>query len=121
MLEIIDTGGPLFMVPLLLLFAVNMIMAFGFGFRLYKGKTVPIQWVRHLGIFCLAFGILGQCIGLYSAFLAIEEWGSVRPEVLYAGIRVSSITTITGIVIFLVSYLLWFGLEFLSNYLNESK
>jgi biopolymer transport protein ExbB/TolQ len=53
-------------------------------------------------------GILGQLIGLYSAFRAIEQAGDISPALVFGGIKVSMITTFYGIFIYLLSLLLWF-------------
>ncbi len=63
--------------------------------------------IKSIGTLALVFGILGQFIGLYSAFATIEKMGAVSPEILAGGLRVSSITTIYGLIIFIICYLLW--------------
>ena len=40
------------------------------------------EWVKEVGILALALGILGQIIGLYSAFEGIEQAGGVSQEML---------------------------------------
>lgn len=63
---------------------------------------------RSIGLFALIFGILGQLIGLYGAFSSMAEVTSISPDILYAGLKVSMITTLYGIIIYLIALLLWF-------------
>ena len=67
--------------------------------------------IRSVGLFALVFGILGQLIGLYDAFNTIAQVGSVSPKILYAGFKVSMITTMYGLVIYALSLLIWLGLR----------
>ena len=69
-----------------------------------------LSQIKSVGLFGLVFGILGQLIGLYSAFVQIQAMGNVSPAILAGGIKVSMITTIYGVTIFLIAYLIWFGL-----------
>ena len=70
-----------------------------------------IDYVRSIGLLALVMGILGQMIGLFSAFQAIEEMGSVSPALLAGGLKVSAITTIYGMICFVLCYLFYFGLS----------
>jgi biopolymer transport protein ExbB/TolQ len=62
--------------------------------------------VRSVGILALVLGILGQLLGLYDMFVAIQEMENVAPTLLAGGLKVSMITTLYGLIIFLVSLLL---------------
>jgi len=61
--------------------------------------------IKHLGIMALAIGILGQLIGLFTAMNHIESVGGVSPSVFAAGFKVSMITTMYGLIIFIISKL----------------
>lgn len=67
-----------------------------------------INRIRSAGLFALIFGLLGQLIGLFSAFRAIKI-GEVEasPSIMVEGFKVSMITTISGILIFLISLFIW--------------
>ena len=71
-----------------------------------------INTVKSLGIFALIIGILGQLIGLFSAFRAIR-FGEVdeSPTLVAEGFKVSMIPTVYGILIFIFSIILWFLLK----------
>ena len=118
MFELFYLGGPLFMgiltIELLIILAFSVVQAI----RIKSGKLGEraveqhrFGYIKSLGLFSLITGILGQLIGLYSAFDAIEEMGSVSQEMLASGLKISSITTLYGVLIFLIAYLLWFLLD----------
>ena len=88
-------GGPLFM-GILTLIGLLMIVAF----ILKKGA------VQQLGLLALAVGVLGQMIGLFGAFEGIESMGGVSQAMLAGGLKVSSITTIYGLLIYVLSLIL---------------
>ncbi|MFW5821363.1 MAG: MotA/TolQ/ExbB proton channel family protein [Bacteroidota bacterium] len=41
-----------------------------------------LSYIKPIGLFAMITGILGQLIGLYSAFNAIEEAGDVSPAMI---------------------------------------
>jgi len=57
------------------------------------------------------FSVLGQLIGLFSAFSAIESAQDVSPAIIAGGLKISMITSLTGIFIYLLSIVLWFFLD----------
>jgi len=67
---------------------------------LQKKKWITIN--QDLALFALVWGILGQCIGLFGAFEAIEHAGEVSQALLAGGLKISSYTTIYGLFIFLI-------------------
>ena len=95
MFELFFMGGPLFMSLLTLCLASLLVCAWKFP-----------EWVKEVGILALALGILGQVIGLYSAFEGIEQAGGVSQEMLAGGLKVSSITTAYGLIIYILSIVL---------------
>ena len=72
------------------------------------------RWVREIGIFALAFGFLGQLLGLFQLLSAMRdiaaESGAVTSisdlvpySVLFAGLKVTMNCLIYGVIVFLVS------------------
>ncbi|SHJ93481.1 MotA/TolQ/ExbB proton channel family protein [Reichenbachiella agariperforans] len=114
MVELFYMGGSLFMGVLTLLLMGIVAITIAQFIALFNGKAVDVSWVKSIGLFALVFGVLGQFIGLYSAFQSIEQVGQVSQALLAGGLKVSSITSMYGIVICLISYLLWFGLKMAS-------
>ncbi|MEO9805678.1 MAG: MotA/TolQ/ExbB proton channel family protein [Reichenbachiella sp.] len=112
MINLLFEGGILFMSILTIILGTNCGI---FIFHLMKKTTdeSQISLIKSVGLFALVFGLLGQFIGLYSALQHLSTVESVSSTILAGGIRVSSITTIYGMIIFVISYLMWFGLKFI--------
>ena len=113
MIELFYMGGPLFMGILTLLFLIVLILAVRTWMK-FSGKSwdVPttrrnLSYVKSTGILAFVVGVFGQLIGLYSAFVAIEEMGGIGPAMLAGGLKVSMITTLYGSVILICSLLIW--------------
>lgn len=119
MLHFFFEGGWEFMSIISLLAIAMLFFSFKSGSRLFSShvplKAVPmasLYYVRFFGMLALVAGLLGQIIGLYEAMKHIAAQGGISQEVLAGGIRVSSITTLYGLLIFLLGHLIWFGLDF---------
>lgn len=110
MTDLFYTGGPLFMGILTLILIAAIALSVGSFLQIQNNKTTRSGLVKELGIFALVTGIFGQFLGLYSAFAVIEVSGTVSPELLMSGLKVSSITTLYGLLICIIAYLLYFGL-----------
>jgi len=95
MLDLFYEGGTLFMAILTILLLGVIVCFFKFP-----------DWVKDLGILALSFGILGQIIGLYGAFKGIEQLGQVSQEMMAGGLKLSSITTMYGLLIYILSIVL---------------
>ena len=67
--------------------------------------------IRSLGLLAAITGILGQLIGLFSAFEHIQQAGSVSPALLAGGLKVSMITTIYGVIIYLLAIVISLGFK----------
>jgi len=118
MLDLFYQGG-VFMPILTLLFLAILAMAVYRGIQITKGEVDFATTFRHqlthiksMGLFTLIFGIFGQLMGLYQAFSFIETAGAISPALLASGLKVSIISTLYGIIIFLISYLAWLGLDY---------
>ena len=119
MLELFYMGGPLFMGILTLIFIAMISVSLINGLPVLRGGSESpehsarrIAYIRSVGLFALIFGLLGQLIGLFSAFQAIELGQvNVSPTIMAAGFKVSMITTLYGLIIYVISLLIWFGLS----------
>ncbi len=113
MIDLFYMGGPLFMgiLTIILIIAVSVAIYIFVQGGKEDVRTLSPTFVKEIGIFGLVFGIFGQFIGLYQAFTAIEQMGSVSPALLAGGLKVSVITTLYGMIIFVISWLLYFGLK----------
>lgn len=110
MIDLLFEGGILFMSILTIALTASIAL---FVYHLIKNPdTDSIKGlIKSVGLFALVFGLLGQFIGLYSALQHISQVESISSAILAAGLRVSSITSIYGMIIFVVSYLMWFVLK----------
>lgn len=70
-----------------------------------------IVHVKSIGLFAIITGILGQLVGLYAAFSAIEKAADISPQIVFGGLKVSMITTLYGFLIYLASILIWVILD----------
>lgn len=92
MMNLFYEGGPLFMSLLTISFASGIYFAI-------KRKD---DLVASISLFSLVLGVFAQLIGLYSAFLALGDMSNISPQMLYGGLRISMISTLYGILIFIL-------------------
>jgi len=109
-------GGTLFMSILTILLVIMITWILYHFIAGYNSKESNLEIVRRrmgygksIGLFAMITGIFGQLIGFYEAFSAIENAGDISPGLVYGGIKVSMITTLYGISIYLISLMLWFA------------
>lgn len=104
MFSLFTQGGPLFMgilsLILISLFVVFIIALSKKGDE--KKLNQAIKWLKSIGTLGLIVGILGQLIGLFSAFSIMEITNGVSPNILAGGLKVSLITTIYGVLIYII-------------------
>jgi len=122
MKQLFNEGGPLFMGILTIIFIVMIAWAVyqflpvllkkEFGIEKTRAR---LKHIRTIGSFALIFGILGQLIGLYQAFGIIEQMGEVSPALLMNGLQVSMITTLYGILIYMISLILWIIMDYVAT------
>lgn len=115
-------GGPLFMGTLTIILIAMVAWAVYHFLPVMLNKETEIsktrarlKHIRTIGSFALIFGILGQLIGLYQAFGAIEQMGGVSSSMLMSGLKVSMITTFYGIIIFMISLILWIIMDYITT------
>ncbi len=112
MINLLFEGGILFMSILTITLAASIGMSIKY-FIQKSADSNQLGLIKSIGLFALVLGLLGQFIGLYSAMEMISSMkGGVSPALLAQGLKVSSITSIYGMIIFAVSYLMWFGLNY---------
>ena len=113
MKDLFIMGGPLFMGVLTLLFVLIVAWTIYYVLAYKKDGSNKlfylqrIKYVKSIGLFAVVFGIFGQLIGLYSAFSIITEVQNISPSLFFQGMKVSMITTMYGMLIYLISILLW--------------
>lgn len=104
LLNLLNDGGSLFMysiLAMLILVIVLIISAFVRGGEHKKAITI----ISTIGSFTLAFGVFGQILGLISAFDSIEAVGDVSTPIMAAGLKISLLSPLFGLLVFMVSRL----------------
>jgi Na+-driven multidrug efflux pump len=102
-MSLLQEGGPVFMYPLLaLLVTIIVIIGKGFG-KENKNKTIKL--LNAVSLFALFYGLMGQVLGLIQAFDAIQSFNQegINPEIVAGGLKISFLSTLFGIFIFLVA------------------
>lgn len=96
MMNLFYEGGPLFMGLLTLLLG-------GIVYAAFKHKSS----IKLLGLLALSLGIFGQLIGIFQMYEGIVAMGGeISQTMLAGGLRVSSITTIYGLLIYITSLIM---------------
>lgn len=114
MKELFFMGGAGFMGIMSILFLV-MVVWITYHMSKYllaevpcKEKTIgKIEEGKAIGLFALIFGILSQLLGAYHLFNLLTETDDIAPSILFRGIKVSMIVPIYGIIIYLITLILW--------------
>ena len=101
--NILAQGGYYFMIPLLLLLCLVVFLGIrGLQFNTAKNREL----VKSIGLFALAFGVLGFILGMLGALEAIAVASFVSTQLLAAGLKLALLAPTFGLIIFLISRLL---------------
>ena len=112
-MSFIREGGPL-MWPLIIIGIAVLVIAAQKVYDLYfkeglskvqleKGINAIIFW----GAFSIILGFFAHFMGVYQAMQAISQAPAVSPQIVAGGYAVSIITILTGLIIFMISAVLW--------------
>lgn len=71
--------------------------------------------IKSIGLFSVITGVFGQLIGLYSAFSAIEKAADISPAIIFGALKISMISTLFGVSIYLISIAIWLILDLVSS------
>lgn len=110
--NLLTEGGPIFMYPTLLMFLTCIgLILFSFMKGDEKGRLKEI--IKHVSLFALVWGFLGQMLGLIQALDAISSFnGDIAAPILAGGLKVAMLSPTFGMVVFLVGRLGLLGLAF---------
>ena len=61
-----------------------------------------------MGSFAFLFGIFYQVIVMIQALNAIEAAGDISMALIAGGLKVSLIVPVYGLILFLITYIIWF-------------
>ncbi len=102
MIELFQMGGMLFMSILTIELSVIIFLVL----KAFLNKDPKSSNIRSVGLLAAITGVLGQLIGLFQAFDVISQVGTVSPALLAGGLKVSMITTIYGVIIYMIAIVL---------------
>lgn len=66
-----------------------------------------VNYIIMYGSLAFIIGLLGQAIGMFAAFAAIQEAGDISPALIAGGLRVSMIAPLYGLFYFILSIPIW--------------
>ena len=100
------------MLPILALLILTIVLIVKGFLNKENDKSKIISLIASVGLFTLVWGVLGQVIGLIGGFDAIEAAGNVSPGMLASGLKISFLTTLFGLIVFLIArlgiiFLIW--------------
>lgn len=112
-------GGMIYMVPLSLLFAVNIGILVYILINLFQKKQLNkngLQAIKQIGVLAAAWGTWSTILGLFQAFDAIEASPEVIPfPVICGGLKVALITVLYGLLIYCLSLVAYLALRLASR------
>jgi len=96
-------GGPIFMVPLVILLIIISIL---FLKSIKNNSEKNRKLINSLALFSFVFGVLGFIVGLIEALEIISlSNNTVSPQVLAGGFKIGLISPTFGTIIFLIGKL----------------
>lgn len=107
-------GGTLFM---------SIITILGIGMIIFSVKNLisvfvkdelsgkGVNYILMFGSLAFIIGLLGQAIGMFGAFAAIQAAGDISPGLIVGGLRVSMIAPLYGVIYFILSIPIWMVLR----------
>jgi len=107
------TSGGVFMIPLAILLLIVLFLSGKAIAQTFSGTGQPSSikkvgnLVLQIGAFSFFLGILSQIMGLMQAFQMIQQAGTVSPAMIAGGLYVSFIAPSFGLIILLLSLLVW--------------
>lgn len=109
-MRIFIEGGIQFMLVITFFFLLMLVSSGYKIFRMVVKKEfdlLQLNFILLFGSLSLIIGILGQGVGLFYAMNAIQEAGDISPSLVAGGFKVSMITPIYGILIFILTLIFW--------------
>jgi len=101
-LDRIIEGGPVFMVPILLILLASIVLTILAA--LGKRDTAKTrELIGHISLFAMIWGLLGSTIGLIVAFDAISAINDVETPAVAGGLKVALLNTVFGLFTFAIS------------------
>ena len=121
MLQTFFRGGA-FMWPLLFILIGIIILSIKKAIDIFTGKNLDrvhsssgLNTILFWGLISIVIGFLAHFQGIYMAMVSISHADDISPTIVAAGMAVSLITIIFGLLIFLLSGIVWIFLRWQLN------
>ena len=99
--QLLNDGGPVFMYPLFLILILVLVLIVK-GFLKNGNVKKTLSLISSITLFAVVWGFFGQIIGLITAFDTIEAVGDISPAVMAGGIKISLLSPLFGMFVFLI-------------------
>ncbi|HOO83302.1 MAG TPA: MotA/TolQ/ExbB proton channel family protein [Prolixibacteraceae bacterium] len=118
-------GGVSFMLPVYVLYAVNLtlviILITNFFRKQIRNAKKLTEAILFFGSLAFLIGLLGQAVGIMAALDAIETAGDVSLGLMAGGFKVTMIVPMYGFMLFILSLIVWFIFRALNKEANTPK
>lgn len=101
-MHLINEGGPLFMITLLILLIITIIFITK---SLKNNNTKNLELLKSISLFALVFGFFGFILGLINALDMISDTTNIAPGMLAGGFKRGILSPTLGTFIFNINYL----------------
>ena len=99
----LQEGGPFFMYTILILLIIIILLIVKGILNRKNDNSKTTTLIASFGLFSVAWGFMGQIIGLISAFDAIQAAADISPAIMAGGLKVSLLAPLFGLLTFLFS------------------
>lgn len=108
----LNDGAPFTYFIVILIFIIIALFVKGIFEKGYNPKTISL--LVSVGWFSLAMGFLGQTFGLIKAFDTVQAMGELAPQAVAGGLKLTLLSSLFGVVSFLIArleiiILVWLG------------
>jgi hypothetical protein len=103
-------GGPLFMAIVTITGLAMVFFTVTSGIRILMKKDYSgrgLNFILMFGSLSFILGLLGQAVGMFAAFEAIQQASDISPALVAGGLRVSMIAPLYGAFWFILSIPVW--------------
>lgn len=113
--EFYISGGTVWMNPITFVLIINVGIIIFVILQLSRKAAINTRWIesiKQLGGLALAIGVFGTLAGYFQMFGALEEMKETLPlQVIMGGAKVALITALYGLVVFMLSMVVYIGIK----------
>lgn len=117
MLNLFVEGGVEYMFTITLLLLIVLVLAGVAAYKYFARLPVSrrlVESIRQVGMLALVWGIFSTVLAFFQALRALSELEDPLPfNVIMGGLKVALITSLYGMVVFLMALSFFIGLQFL--------